>query len=105
MSKAKPEPILSLVGMGPSYMSKNSEVGKMECLGFFPIGYMVGSETGEPEPVSEEEKPKKKKKKGKHRRDPDETDANIESGGSEQPLQPKNFEGRLNYRIKSFKLF
>lgn len=86
VSKAKPDPILELISMGPSYMSKNSEIGKVECLGFFPIGYIVGSETGEPEPIPEEERPKKKKKKGKHRRETEEIDPNVENE-NDQPAE------------------
>lgn len=83
VAKVTNDAILALSNMGPSYMSRNSEIGKAECLVFFPPGYVVGSETGEPEPVPEEDKPKKKKKKRKHRHAADEVDNVVENGGVE----------------------
>lgn len=47
----------------------NTEVGKTECLVFFPPGYKNSSETGETTPVPVDEihkKKKKKKRKAKH---------------------------------------
>lgn len=80
VSKATSDAVLSLSVLGPSYMSKNSEIGKAECLVLFPPGYTVGSETGEPEPVPEEEKPTKKKKKRKHKQGAEEVDNAGENG-------------------------
>lgn len=92
VAKVTNDAMLALSNMGPSYMSRNSEIGKAECLVFFPSGYVVGSETGEPEPVPEEDKPKKKKKKRKHRHAADEVDNVIENGGSELPEQDESEE-------------
>lgn len=57
--------ITTLEKLGPCHMSKNTEIGKTECLIFFPPGYKNSSETGEPTPEPIDEKPKKKKKKRK----------------------------------------
>lgn len=65
--------IAALKTLGPSYVSKNSEVGKTECLAFFPSGFKNSSETGAatPVPIDETQK-KKKKKKRKTKHDSDE---------------------------------
>lgn len=60
---------------GPSYVSEHTEIGRVECLAFFPVGYKNASETGETTPVPTDEKPKKKKKKRKAKQDADSTDA------------------------------
>lgn len=59
------ETLRQLVCHGPNYVSPNTEIGRDECLLFFPIGYRNASETGveEPEPEDETVKSKKKKKK------------------------------------------
>lgn len=65
--------IIALKTMGPSYVSINSEIGKTECLGFFPFGYKNSSETGAPTPIPiDESQKKKKKKKRKPKHDSDE---------------------------------
>lgn len=58
-------------------MSEHGEIGRMECLSFFPPGYKNSSETGETTPVPTE-LPKKKKKKRKAR---DEADAEVNTEG------------------------
>lgn len=65
--------IAALKAFGPNYVSKNTEIGKTECLVFFPPGYKNSSETGQvtPLPVDETQK-KKKKKKRKAKHDSDE---------------------------------
>lgn len=78
--------ILSLVALGPSYMSRNTEIGKTECIAFFPPGYVQSSETGEPDPVPEEEKPARKRKKKKQKTGAvDEVDIAVETNGGEPP--------------------
>lgn len=62
---------------GPSYISEHAEIGRAECLSFFPPGYKNSSETGETTPVPSEQ-PKKKKKKRKAR---NETDAEANGDG------------------------
>lgn len=70
MAKTKNSAILvALKKLGPSYISKNTEIGKKECLSFFPQGYNNSSETGETTPVPVEVKPKKKKKKRQTKQD------------------------------------
>lgn len=77
VAKVKNSLILaSLKKLGPSYISKNTEVGKSECLLFFPPGYKNSSETGETTPVPVDEKPKKKKKKRKTKQGSDEENEN-----------------------------
>lgn len=51
----------------PSHVSKDAEIGKEECLKFFPSGYVNGSETGEPILVPEDISLKKRKKRRKSR--------------------------------------
>lgn len=63
---------------GPSHVSENTEIGRFECLAFFPIGYKNASETGETTPVPTDEKPKKKKKKRKTKHETDSADATDE---------------------------
>lgn len=90
VAKQPGDAILSLVAIGPSYMSRNTEIGKTECIAFFPPGYTVASETGEPDPVLEEEKPTKKKKKKKQKHAAaDEVDNLVES---EQPVEQEESE-------------
>lgn len=77
VAKTKNSPILlSLKKLGPSYINKNTEVGKSECLLFFPPGYKNSSETGETTPIPVDEKPKKKKKKRKTKQGSDEENEN-----------------------------
>lgn len=77
MAKTKDSPILSsLKKLGPSYISKNTEQGKIECLSFFPPGYKNSSETGETTPIPVDEKPKKKKKKRKTKQGSDDENEN-----------------------------
>lgn len=74
MAKTRNSPVIAaLKKLGPNYISKNTEVGKIECLAFFPPGFKNSSETGEttPVPVDETQK-KKKKKKRKTKHDSDE---------------------------------
>lgn len=66
----------ALKRLGPSYTSKNSIEGKVECLAFFPPGYKNSSETGETTPLPIDEKPKKKKKKRKTKQGSDEENEN-----------------------------
>lgn len=74
VSKVRNSPaIAAFKKLGPSYVSKNSEVGKTECLTFFPPGFKNSSETGAPTPVPiDETQKKKKKKKRKTKHDSDE---------------------------------
>lgn len=67
---------MALKKLGPSYISKNTETGKNDCLAFFPPGYKNSSETGETTPIPVEEKTKKKKKKRKTKQDADEESEN-----------------------------
>lgn len=67
--------VAALKEHGPSHVSENTEIGRIECLAFFPVGYKNASETGETTPVPTDEKPKKKKKKRKTKQDTDQTDA------------------------------
>lgn len=76
--------LLSLKKLGPSYISKNTEVGKSECLLFFPPGYKNSSETGETTPVPIDEKPKKKKKKRKTKQGSDEENENNQMQNATQ---------------------
>lgn len=77
VAKTKGSPVLAaLKKLGPSYISKNTEIGKIECLAFFPPGYKNSSETGETTPIPVEEKTKKKKKKRKNKQDADEENEN-----------------------------
>lgn len=79
VAKTKGSPILAaLKRLGPSYISKNTEEGKIECLTFFPPGYKNSSETGETTPVPVDEKPKKKKKKRKAKQGSDEENENSQ---------------------------
>lgn len=71
--------IAALKDHGPSFISENTELGLVECLAFFPIGYKNASETGETTPVPTDEKPKKKKKKRKTKQDADSNDAADET--------------------------
>lgn len=72
VAKTKDSPIIcALKKLGPSYTSKNTEVGKIECSAFFPPGYKNSSETGETTPIPVDEKPKKKKKKRKTKHESD----------------------------------
>lgn len=68
----------------PCYVSKNTEIAKTECLGFFPIGYKNSSETGEPTPEPIDEKPKKRKRKRKVKQDSDDNDTKVMSAVSPQ---------------------
>lgn len=75
-------------------MSKNTELGKVECLAYFPCGYKNSSETGETTPIPVEEAPKKKKKKRKTKQDADDADekaqdeSNIQQDGdAEQDIE------------------
>lgn len=74
VSKVRNSPTMAaLKKLGPSYVSKNSEVGKVECLAFFPPSFRNSSETGAPTPVPiDETQKKKKKKKRKVKHDSDE---------------------------------
>lgn len=58
---------------GPTHISENAEIGRTECLSFFPVGYRMSSETGETTPVPAEQKKKKK------RRRKNKDDVNIEA--------------------------
>lgn len=72
VAKRKESLIISILKeYGPSYVSEHAEIGRAECLSFFPPGYKNSSETGETTPIPSEQ-PKKKKKKRKAR---DEADA------------------------------
>lgn len=78
--------------MGPSYVSKNSEVGKIECSAFFPPGFKNSSETGAatPIPIDETQK-KKKKKKRKTKHDSDEENE-IDSNRTQNVTQAADVE-------------
>ncbi|XP_031634237.1 uncharacterized protein LOC116347678 [Contarinia nasturtii] len=77
VAKIKNSPILlALKKLGPCYTSKNTEIGKSECMLFFPSGYKNSSETGESTPIPTDEKPKKKKKKRKTKQGSDEENDN-----------------------------
>lgn len=81
------EALLALTALCPSYISRNTEIGRVECEKFFPPGYVVSSETGEPvEPApgeQEETSKKKKKKKKKGAVDTDEVENTAEAATSE----------------------
>lgn len=90
------EGLLAFSGLGPSYISRNTEIGRAECDIFFPPGYTVSSETGEPEPVPEEEKPvKKKKKKKKGAVDVDEVENPAENNVGEPMVDQEQEESEL----------
>lgn len=79
VAKANGSVILpALKKLGPSYISKNTEIGKVECSTFFPAGYKNSSETGETTPVPVDDKPKKKKKKRKTKQGSDEENDNAQ---------------------------
>lgn len=73
LAKSTSHALLTLATHGPSYVSQNTEIGKIECLSFFPEGYVVESETieneGEGEQEQETKKKRKKKKKAKQNKD------------------------------------
>lgn len=70
VAKTSNTPTIELLKkLGPCYTSKNTEVGRTECLAFFPPKYKNSSETGQPTPEPVDEKPKKKKKKRKAKQD------------------------------------
>lgn len=66
----------ALKKLGPNFVSKNTELGKMECLRFFPPGFKNSSETGETTPVPMDATHKKKKKKKRKTK----TDLDEENG-------------------------
>lgn len=70
--------------LGPSYISKNTEIGKNECLSFFPRGYKNSSETGETKLIPVDKKPKKKKKK-RQTKQPDEENENQTQSVTQTP--------------------
>lgn len=59
--------ILNLAGLGPSYVSLNTEIGREDCLKFFPLSYNAREDEEE---GGSENAGGKKKRKGKKKKKP-----------------------------------
>lgn len=74
-------------------MSMNTEIGKAECMRFFPIGYKNSSECGEPTPEPINDEPKKRKRKRKTKQDSDENDTQVSAAPQQTHLEQVDLEG------------